>query len=220
MTKRQIVLVALLVMLAIPVLAACGNKVVATVNGTAIDNSQIDEQVNLLRQQQPTIFKGREGKKQEQILRRRFLDVLISEQLMLQEAERLDVKATQKEVDEQLKQVTRMFPNKQKFAAALSDQGMTLSQFEEKLRRRVIINKIRQRVTRGATVSDAEIAANYDQNKAAYQQPALDDRQPARQLSLDEAKDRIRQQLVVQKERQKFAVWLERLKKKATIVNN
>lgn len=171
MRKWQIGLALLLLALVLPVLAACNRKAVARVNGLPIYQSQIDEQINLFKQQQPGSLQGPGGQEQEKRLRAQILDVLINQQIILQQAKKQHITASAKEINDQLDQIKRVFPDEKKFAEALAQRGLTVEQLRDKIDERLLVNKIQEQVTQGLAVAESDIRDYYEKNKSVFKEP-------------------------------------------------
>jgi foldase protein PrsA len=106
-------------------------------------------------------------------LRDQVLQLLISFRWIEGEAKEMDVKATDAEIkksfDSQRKQA---FPKDADFAKFLKDSGQTQEDILLRVRLDALSNKIRDKVTKGKDkVTDAQIKAFYDKNKARFAQP-------------------------------------------------
>jgi parvulin-like peptidyl-prolyl isomerase len=90
------------------------------------------------------------------------------------EAASMGIKVTDDEVNAQLTALKQQLfqGDEAKYQAELTKQGLTDQQVRDELSTRVLSNKIYAAVTKNVQVTDAEVAANYKQNEAQYQQPA------------------------------------------------
>jgi foldase protein PrsA len=85
----------------------------------------------------------------------------------------MGIKVTGDEVNSQLASLKEQFFNgdEEKYQQELEKQGLTEEQLREQIESKLLSDKIYAAVTKKATVTDAEVKAYYDQNKAQYQQP-------------------------------------------------
>lgn len=172
MKKWQVAAVVLVVALLAVVSAGCTAKVAATVNGKAIPQSDVDKQIEIIKKQQPNVFAGANGKTSESNFRQQVLDQLVTAQLVLQEASRLGVTVSDKEVNDKLAQVKKIFNNDdKKLADALQQQGLTVDTYKTKVRDQLISEKMVNNIVKGEKVSDAEVKAYYDKNAAQFVDP-------------------------------------------------
>jgi foldase protein PrsA len=85
----------------------------------------------------------------------------------------MGIKVTEDEVNSQLASLKEQYFNgdEEKYQEELEKQGLTEEQLREQIESKLLSDKIYAAVTKKATVTDAEIKAYYDQNKAQYEQP-------------------------------------------------
>ena len=98
------------------------------------------------------------------------IDDLIGEKVKLYEAERLNLTATDREVQERIKQVPGFnpWPGAAQYRALLLNAGTTPAQFEENLRNSIIEQKLRSFITAAAQVSQQEVEEEYRRDKTSY----------------------------------------------------
>jgi parvulin-like peptidyl-prolyl isomerase len=89
------------------------------------------------------------------------------------EAEEMDIEVTDEEVEKRLDELKKQFfeGDDEKYRKEISKQGITDEQVREELRARLISEKIFEEVTSSVQVTDADIKAYYDKNKAQFEQP-------------------------------------------------
>jgi foldase protein PrsA len=106
-------------------------------------------------------------------LRQQIVGLLISFQWIEREAEKQGIKATDAEINKALAdQKKQNFPKEADYQKFLKDSGQTNEDVLRRVRLDVLSNKIREKVTKGKDkVSDAQIKAYYDKNKAQFAQP-------------------------------------------------
>src|SRR3954471_9530862 len=106
-------------------------------------------------------------------LRDQVLQLLISFQWIEGEAKEKGIKVTDKEVKASFdKQKKQAFPKAADFDKFLKDSGQTEGDILKRVRLDTLSNKIRDKVTKGKDkVTDAQIAAFYNKNKARFAQP-------------------------------------------------
>ena len=101
------------------------------------------------------------------------MQLLVSFQWIEGEAKAKDIKVSDKEVKASFdKQKKQAFPKAADFDKFLKDSGQTEADILKRVRLDTLSNKIRDKVTKGKDkVSDAQIAAFYNKNKARFAQP-------------------------------------------------
>lgn len=132
------------------------NRVVAIVDNDVIMQSQLDTR---LREVKQTIAKrGAEAPPQD-VLTQQVLERLIVENLQLQIGERSGIRIADDELNQAVGSIAeRNGMSLEQFQQALRQDGLTLSDAREQIRREMIINRVRQyRVAERIQVSDQEV---------------------------------------------------------------
>jgi foldase protein PrsA len=106
-------------------------------------------------------------------LRDQVLQLLVSFEWIEGEAKAKNINVSDKEVKASFdKQKKQAFPKAADFDKFLKDSGQTEGDILKRVRLDTLSNKIREKVTKGKDkVSDAQIAAYYNKNKARFAQP-------------------------------------------------
>ena len=106
-------------------------------------------------------------------LRDQVLQLLISFEWIEGEAKEMDIKVTDAEVKKSFdKQKKEAFPKTADFEKFLKDSGQSEEDILQRVRLDTLSNKIREKVTKGKDeVTDAQIEAYYNKNKARFAQP-------------------------------------------------
>ena len=106
-------------------------------------------------------------------LRDQVMQLLVSFEWIEGEAKAKDIKVSDKEVQASFdKQKKQAFPKAADFDKFLKDSGQTEADILKRVRLDTLSNKIRDKVTKGKDkVTDAQIAAFYNKNKARFAQP-------------------------------------------------
>ncbi len=177
--SRSLLLLCTLVSL---VLAGCGgggddvpSDAVAVVDGDKIAKADYDGLLN----QAKTSYKNQKrdfpkaGSQEFQTLKNQAVQFLVQREQFEQEAEALDVKITEKQVDARLEQIQKQYfgGDKKKYKKQLRDQGLSDKQVRNDIRAQVVSEKIFERVARDVRVTDKQVEEYYAKNKAQYSQP-------------------------------------------------
>jgi len=112
-----------------------------------------------------------------------------------QEADKLDVKVSDKDVDARLAQIKKQYYGnppgqptasaaemEQRYQAALKQQGFTDEEVRDGIELQLIREKVFQKVTADTKVSDDDIKAYYDKHKAQYETPAQPESREVRHI--------------------------------------
>lgn len=142
--------------------------VVGTVAGEDIHTTEVEQQAKrMVEQQFPR------GGAQAQMLMpffaQRAFDNLVNEKILLVEARRLGLKATDDDLRDYLHQGQlgqMIFPNgnysQEAYEDLVSRNGYTIPQFEALLKEEILINKIRSLISSSASVTDAEVKDQFN----------------------------------------------------------
>lgn len=163
---------ALAVVLAVS-LAGCGNsQAAAKVNGTSIPLTQLNQQIDQLQKQYPTMFTGADGQARLLQFKQRLLDNLINQSLVEQAAKDRGITVTDAEVQKQIDQLKAGFKDQSQFEAALKSAGMDPSTLTAQVREQLVTQKLIESLAANVKITDAQIAAYYSKNKQQFFQPA------------------------------------------------
>jgi peptidyl-prolyl cis-trans isomerase D len=96
------------------------------------------------------------------------IDSLVRQKVILLEADHFNIKTTDQEVQERLKQMFNPWPGAEQYRAQIRQAGMTPVQFEESIRSMIAEQKLRTYITAAAQVSPAEVEEEYRRNNTQY----------------------------------------------------
>lgn len=144
------------------------DRIVAVVNGEIITQMELDEQFfrvmggEAAAQNRDPVAVGN--------ARARYLDVMINDILLRQEAERLKVEVTDAEVENEVRRFkTKRRLNDEDFLRSLKMQGMTVEQFKQQTRQEIMKHRmIGYMVRRKVVVTQEEVAAYFDRHKEQF----------------------------------------------------
>jgi peptidyl-prolyl cis-trans isomerase SurA len=150
------------------VLAACSHKapagVAAEVNGFAITFADLDKTYQSQYAQQA------EGATEDQIQTQK-LDVLsnlITNEIMLQRAEKMGLAAVDADVEAEISKMRAPY-TKEEFEKTLSAQHMTLDDLKKNVRSKLTVDKLlNKEIASKITITDADVKNFYEANKASF----------------------------------------------------
>ncbi len=125
-------------------------EVVATVDGTEIEQDALYEQM--------VKTSGAEA-----------LDIMISNEIIRQEAEKADIEITQEELDAELAEYEEQYGGAEGFAAALEGSGLTKEDLEEEMKNFLRIEKL---IGPEIEITDEAIETYFKENKETLGQSA------------------------------------------------
>ncbi len=142
-----------------------GADVLATVNGHAIMQPEADRayqaQIGDTQGQQPS-------HDQEQALRLNVLRGLIDEEIVEQRAAKMNLTATNEEVDAKVAEMKAPYTEEQ-FQQKLQDSKLTLETLKHEIRRSLTMEKLfNKEINSKITVTDADISNYYNSHKAEF----------------------------------------------------
>ena len=151
-------------------LASCKHSppanVAAEVNGHAITLAELDKTYQSNAQQT-------EGASEDQIMAQKIdlLSSMITQEIMLQRAEKLGLGAIDADVEAEISKMRAPY-TKEEFDKQLAAQHMTLNDLKAKVRSKLTVDKlVNKEITSKITITDADIANYYNANKASFNPP-------------------------------------------------
>lgn len=150
-------------------LSACGGPTIATVNDQKIPLKDYTTKLRITASViDPVWAKQPERAK---LLKEQVLGGMIDEYLLLQEAKRLGITASDEELSEEYARFKSQY-TEDTFQEMLKAQNVSYDDWKEQRRRNFIIEKLRNTITPEANkITDAEIKSFYDQNIKEFQRP-------------------------------------------------
>jgi parvulin-like peptidyl-prolyl isomerase len=106
-------------------------------------------------------------------LRKRLADDLVSELLIKDRADRLNIAITDAEVKEAVERLKQQngIENDQQFESSLRNSGLTRAEMEARLRETLLTQKVFSRELRRNDLSDTELRERYNREKEQYRLP-------------------------------------------------
>jgi hypothetical protein len=142
------------------------------------------------------------------------LVVLIDRVLMLEEVDRYSSpEPPDSLIQPRLAAMRARFSTQADFDAALAETGMNDARLRQRVRDDARIEQyIAERFSAIAQPGNEDVARYYEEHRGAFARGG-------RQLSLEEARDDVRRQLVEERRRALVSEWVERLRRRAEVTN-
>lgn len=141
----------------------------------------------------------------EKQLGEQILDTQITEILIHQEAKRKNIKVTNEEIQEKVKEIEdQLAAQSQDLDNILATQKQTRKDLEKDLRNQIIVEKL---ISEDIEVTDEEIGEFFEKNKSFFEE----------NTTLEDNKENVKEILLQEKMGNKFQSWLDDLKKNAKI---
>ncbi len=152
------------------------NDAIATVGSTSVPKASFDSlmQVGFARYKASGQPVPKVGTPAYTSLRDSAVNFLVQQQELGQEAQKLHVTVTQKDIDKQVDQIQKTYykGSKTKLLAALKKDEITLAQVEQyELRPNLLGQKLENKVTENIKISDAAALHYFKVNKTAFKTP-------------------------------------------------
>ena len=173
--KKFAVLILLYAVLLFPAClkAEIVDGIVAVVNNEVVTQAELNAILLPLYTQYKSTYSDEELLMKIDEAKKNILYQLIEDKLILQEAHKIGMPATDEEVAERLEQIKSQFSSSQEFKSALASQGLTVVDLKEKYREQLIKEKMVNREVRSrVSVTPIEIALFYEKNEDDFNLPA------------------------------------------------
>ena len=173
--KKFAVLILLYAVLLFPAClkAEIVDGIVAVVNNEVVTQVELNAILLPIYTQYKSTYSDEELLMKIDEAKKNILYKLIEDKLILQEAHKIGMPATDEEVAERLEQIKSRFSSSEEFKSALASQGLTVVDLKEKYREQIMIKKMVNREVRSrVSVTPIEIALFYEKNKDDFNLPA------------------------------------------------
>ncbi len=152
-------------------LAGCskrpGPDVAASVNNRPITYADLDKSYK----RQFVVNSGGTSEDQRETQRIEVLRTMVDNEIMLQRAEKEGLMATDSEVDTKFTELRAPY-TQEEFDRSLKQQGITVDDLRAQIRRELSLQKlINKDIVSHITISDADVTAYYNANKASFNFP-------------------------------------------------
>jgi len=149
------------------------NKVVAVVNGEVVTLYDLKSQLEASQGALDMASGGDELGLEGPALRKRVLEAMINDILLLQEAERLGIEVPKSIVEKRIERIKKEESlTDQEFDELLAEEGLTRSEYVQKVREGIKKNRLLQSMVRDKVlVTEEEIKAYYQEHIKRYEMP-------------------------------------------------
>ena len=150
---------------------ADADQKIAAVNGIDITGAQFNKELSL---QLDRISKQGQQLSDEQLaaLKKDLLNSLIEREVLYQQSQKVGIKVTDQDVDEQLATIKKRFPSEQEYKNALSAMNLTEDEVKKQIARGLAIRGLMDQVIMSKIIiTDEETKSYYDANPQLFKQP-------------------------------------------------
>jgi parvulin-like peptidyl-prolyl isomerase len=164
------------------------DKIIAVVNSDVITEEELNTFMKLS-QMDSEESEAQNASPEEK--RKRLLERMIEDRLVLQEAKRLGIKPDEKMVDDRIQKIRDQAGGELAFQEALKQEGISLKDLREKLTNQLLVfMAVQQQVREKVVVSPREVTDYYDEHRdefVAPEQVVVDSIYVASKEALDQA---------------------------------
>ncbi|MBG0776439.1 MAG: SurA N-terminal domain-containing protein [Desulfovibrionaceae bacterium] len=166
----SLALVLALSLVAVPARAKVVDRIVATVNGEVITLFDLNQRMAPILTQMRQQKVPPQSEEAIKLLQGKVLDRMIDDILMVQEAEHYKITIADTEVDTYVNSIKeRNQLTEESFAEYLKNQGQTVEEYKETIRRDILKHRIiNYMVRRKVVITDEDIQRYYDEHKTDY----------------------------------------------------
>ncbi|OOM73931.1 peptidylprolyl isomerase [Clostridium sp. BL-8] len=150
---------------------AIQKTVLATVGSESITKGDLDKEIDAQLKQQFGDDYETNTKVADQVkqAKKQGLDNLVTEKILLQEADKLGLKPSDddlnKKVDDTINQYKAQYPEEGQWESVLGQSGLTEDQLRDLIKKNNIEQAVQQDIVKDVTVTDDDVQAEYDKNK-------------------------------------------------------
>lgn len=173
MKALRIALTAMLMTALVFSVTGCSDKdAAARVNGEVIKKSDLDAQVEALKEQYPDMFTGADGEGRLLEFQQRLLDNMINNVLIRQAAEEMGIEVSDSDVATEVDSLKQGFESDEQFTEALAQAGMDVDALNQQVREQLVTERLLESLSEDIEIGDEEIEAYYAGNEAQFTEQA------------------------------------------------
>ncbi len=103
-------------------------------------------------------------------LRKKALEYLINRELLYHEAKKKGIKVSKEQLDKLIEELKQQYKSKENLEKLLQQTGITLEQFREELKKRLMIDKLIKEYVE-VNLTEEELKKYYEENKYKFKEP-------------------------------------------------
>ncbi|OQX54695.1 MAG: hypothetical protein B5M48_00195 [Candidatus Omnitrophica bacterium 4484_213] len=163
------------------------NKIVAVVNNEVITQQELDYNLLPLYEQYKAVYQNKDLDKKLKRAKENILEQMIENKLILEEAEKRGIKASEEEIEKEIAKARKRFSSLEEFTKTLRQENLNIQKLRERYKEQIMIRKtIQDYLVRKVDITPEEIASYYEEHIDDFTQP---ERVKIRMLSF-ESKDK------------------------------
>lgn len=150
------------------------DKIVAVVNNDIITQKDLNDFILFMKMQLSREYSGRELEEKIQGMKLDLLDKLIDDRLILQEANKENIKIDENRVRGRVDEVKKQYGSEAEFQQDLAKQGITQADIEKRIREQMLMYYIIEgKIKKKIIVRPEEVTEFFNKNKAEFATPQV-----------------------------------------------
>jgi peptidyl-prolyl cis-trans isomerase SurA len=148
------------------------NKILAVVNDEVVTQTDLDVALSSAIDDLKRDYSGADLQAKIEETRKEFLNQMIEDKLILQEAKKLNITVDDAEIDERLKEVKSRFPSEETFYAEVQKSGVSTDLLKKRYRENIMMSKlVNHEVREKIVVTPTEIENYYKKHADELRAP-------------------------------------------------
>ncbi len=149
-------------------------SIVAKVDGEIISKDEFDKIFSVfktqieMKQGADVWDKSYEGKKYIDLAKEQVLQQMIEDKIQLKKAEELKLSVSQEEMEEEFEKFKKLFNSEEGFIEFLTGLKMDEEYFRDSIKKSLVINKLKENMTKNIEVTDEEISNYYSSHEDLF----------------------------------------------------
>ena len=175
--NKKLIVATSTVLISTMILTGCGASAdtVAKVNGKTISLTEFDKTYKVEKkryeaQYGPDVLSqsSSDGKTMGESFKEYIMDALVTEEVIMQEAEKEKINIKEDEVNKQVDSFKQLTGGEEGFKKFLETNGMTEDYFKDRTKKQLTLEKYREKYLKGLKISDKDVKDYFNKNKDKY----------------------------------------------------
>jgi len=147
-------------------------KIAAIVNKEIITQKDFSDFLNFMRMQMSQEYKGAELDKKMESMKNEFLEKLVEDRLIMQEAQKLKIQISPERIRERINSLRQRYPSDTHFQQSLKAQGLVEADLEARAREQMLMYAvIEEKIKKNILVTPSEVTEFYHQHGEEFVTP-------------------------------------------------
>jgi len=161
-----------LILIPAPAFGKVVDRIVAIVNNEAITQREVDNLLGPVYEQYRAVYYGDELISKLEEARKGVVERLIDDRLILSEAKKLNIEASDVEIEARLRETEKRFSSRAMFEQAMTEQGVSIKELKRRYKEQIMVRKlIDQKIGSKVNISPSEMSDYYEKHINEFIQP-------------------------------------------------